>query len=337
MISEHVIGRFDGSDVVEVSLSSDLAEVKLLNFGCVIRDWRVKNAAGDFVPVLVSLDDYLADQDLVPFGGAIVGRYGNRIAQGKFTLEGTEYVLGLNDGNHHLHGGPKGFGKRIWDHTIDHDANAITFTLHSEDGDQGYPGNVEVTVTIRLVGTTLHFDMSATTDAPTPINLAQHNYYNLNGEGDVFDHVLHIAADHYTPTDPELIPTGEILPVSGSLYDFSTPTTFAETDPNRIGVDGNLVLNADRDLSAPAAIVTSEKSRLKLQIWTDQPGLQIFNASWMDVKGKGLDGRNYVAFGGLCLEPQHYPDSVNNPDWPSTIATPASPYHQMLKIDIAPF
>ncbi len=334
MISEKLVGNLDGKDVVEVKLSSDTAEVKILNFGCVIRDWRVKNAAGQMVPVLVSLDDYLADQDLVPFGGAIVGRVGNRIADGKFTLNGTEYQLDRNDGNNQLHGGPKGFGKRVWDHTLGDDS--VTFTLHSPDGDQGYPGNVDVTVVIRLDGTTLHFDMSATTDAPTPINLAQHNYYNLNGDGDVFSHVIEIDAENYIPTDENLIPTGDIVPVAGTLYEFTAPTTFAITDPNRVGVDGNLVLDADRDPEAPAAIVTSESSGLKIQLWTDQPGLQIFNSSWMDVKGKGLDGRDYVAFGGLCLEPQHYPDSVNNPDWPSTIVTPDKPYKQVLKVDIAP-
>ena len=336
MISEKLIENLDGKDVVEITLSSDSAEVKILNFGCVIRDWRVKNADGQMVPVLVGLDDYLADQDLVPFGGAIVGRVGNRIANGQFSLNGQDYQLDVNDGPNQLHGGPKGFGKLVWDYSLDPSANAVTFTLHSPDGDQGYPGNVDVTVVIRLEGTTLHFDMSATTDAPTPINLAQHNYYNLNGEGDVFAHVLHIQAENYTPTDEELIPTGVIAPVGGTLYDFTAPTTFTVTDPDRIGVDGNLVLDADRDMDAPAAVVTSESSGLRLQLWTDQPGLQIFNSSWMDVKGKGLDGRDYVAFGGLCLEPQHYPDSVNNPDWPSTIVTPDKPYKQMMKVDIAP-
>lgn len=335
MITEKLIDKLDGKDVVELSLTSDLAEVKLLNYGCVIRDWRVKTADG-MVPVILGLDDYLAHNGGLPSGGAICGRVANRIAKGRFTLNGTEYKLPLNDGANHLHGGAGGFDKLVWNYTLDHDANAVTFTLHSPDGDQGYPGNLDVTVTIRLDGSSLIYDMSAKTDAPTHVNFAQHAYYNLNGEGDVFDHVIHIPARHYTPTDAELIPTGEIASVTGTLYDFTTPTTFAATDPNRHGVDGNLVLNSNRDTSEPAAIVTSDKTGLKLQVWTKEPGLQIFNASWMDIKGNGLDGRSYVAFGGLCLEPQHYPDSANNPDWPSTIVTPDAPYHQTLRVDIAP-
>ena len=336
MISEKLIGKLDDKDVVELSLTSDLTEVKILNYGCVVRDWRVKSSDG-MVPVILGLDDYMAHRDGLPSGGAICGRVANRIAKGRFTLDGVEYSLPINNGPNHLHGGPGGFDKLIWDYTLDHDTNAVTFTLHSPDGDQGYPGNVDVTVTIRLDGSSLIYDMSAVTDTRTPVNLAQHSYYNLNADGDVFDHVIHAQASHYTPTDEDLIPTGAIAPVAGTLYDFSSPATFAATDPDRHGVDGNLVLDADRDMSVPAVTVTSAKSRLKLQIWTDQPGLQIFNASWMDIKGNGLDGRSYVAFGGLCLEPQHYPDSVNNPDWPTTIVTPDAPYHQSMRVDIAPY
>ena len=257
MITEKLIDTLDGKDVVELSLTSDLAEVKLLNYGCVVRDWRVKTANG-MVPVILGLDDYLAHRDSLPSGGAVCGRVGNRIAKGQFTLNGTEYQLPLNDGSNHLHGGPGGFDKLVWDYTLDHAANTVIFTLHSPDGDQGYPGNLDVRVSIRLDRSSLIYDMSAETDAPTPVNLAQHSYYNLNGEGDVFDHVIHARAAHYTPTDDDLIPTGEIASVTGSLYDFTSPTTFAATDPDRHGVDGNLVLDEDRDMSEPAVTVTSE-------------------------------------------------------------------------------
>ncbi len=334
MIAEKLIGKLDGKDIIELSLLSDLAEIKILNYGCTIRDWRVKSGDG-FVPVILGVDDFIANRHQLPSGGALCGRVANRIAKSSFSLNGKTYDLPPNDGENHLHGGPKGYDKLVWDYETHLDENAITFRLHSPDGDMGYPGNVDLTAKVRLDGSSLYFDIAATTDAPTPINIAQHNYYNLNGDGDVFDHVIETAASHYTPTDEALIPTGKIEPVAGTLYDFATANTFAATDPNRHGIDGNLVLDADRDMDAPIAVVTSEKTGLKLQMWSDQPGLQIFNASWMNVNGDGLDGRSYVAFGGLCLEPQLYPDSVNNPSWPSTIATPDKPYTQVLRIDIA--
>lgn len=331
MIQTNVFGRLDDVDIIETTLVSEGASVSVLNYGCIIHDWRV----GD-VPVVLGLDsfdDYLTQ---LPSGGTICGRVGNRIGRGQFSLNGKNYQLPLNDGRNHLHGG-NGLGLRIWDVTTDDVSNSITLTYRSPDGEEGYPANIDFTIIMRLEGTTLTFEMHGMPDAPTPINLAQHNYYNLNGDGSVRDHVSQFAALDHTVVDDELIPTGEIAPVAGTRFDFTQPTSYAQNDPEFEGVDMNLVLDTERDVNQPAAVVTSDKSKLKLQIWTDQPGLQIFNAPTMDIPKLGLDGRSYGKFGGFCLEPQHYPDSVNQPDWPSTIATPEKPYYQKLVVDIAPF
>lgn len=334
MISTRVFGRLGGKDITEATLVSDGASVSILNYGCIIRDWRVKTANGN-MPVILGLDrfdDYLTQ---LPSGGTICGRVGNRIGHGKFSLNGKDYQLPLNDGRNHLHGG-HGLGERIWDMTTDETDNSVTLTYHSPDGEEGYPANIDFTITMRLEGTRLTFEMHGMPDAPTPINLAQHNYYNLDGDGSVRDHVSHYSASNHTITDEELIPTGVIAPVEGTRFDFTHTASFEQTDPDRVGVDMNLVLDADRDLTQPAAIVTSPKSGLQLQLWTDEPGLQIYNAPTMDIPNMGIDGRSYENFGGFCLEPQHYPDSVNQPDWPSTISTPEAPYYQKLVVDIAP-
>lgn len=334
MISTRVFGRLDDVDIIEATLVSKGASVSILNYGCIIRDWRVQTADGE-TPVVLGLDNFDDYLDQLPSGGTICGRVGNRIGRGKFTLNGQGYQLPLNDGRNHLHGG-HGLGLRVWDMITDDATNSVTLTYHSPDGDEGYPANIDFTITLRLKGTKLTFEMHGMPDAPTPINLAQHNYYNLDGDGSVRDHVSQYAASSHTVVDDELIPTGEIASVTGTRFDFTTPASFAQTDPDRIGVDMNLVLDADRDTSQPAAVVTSPRSGLKLQLWTDEPGLQIFNAPLMDIPKMGIDGRSYGNFGGFCLEPQHYPDSVNQPDWPSTISTPDNPYYQKLVIDIAP-
>lgn len=335
MIKTTVIGRLGDEDIIEATLVSKGASVSILNYGCIIRDWRVQAPDGN-IPVVLGLgnfDDYL---NQLPSGGTICGRVGNRIGRGKFTLNGQEYQLPLNDGRNHLHGA-HGLGERVWDMTTDEMANSVTLTYHSPDGEEGYPANIDFTVTMRLDGTTLTLEMHGMPDAPTPINLAQHNYYNLNGDGSVRDHISQYVASTHTVVDDELIPTGEIASVAGTRFDFINPTSFGQNDPDRIGVDMNLVLDADRDTNQPAAIVSSAESGLKLQLWTEEPGLQIFNAPSMDIPKMGHDGRSYCSFGGFCLEPQHYPDSINQPDWPSIISTPETPYYQKLVIDIAPF
>jgi len=189
-------------------------------------------------------------------------------------------------------------------------------------------------VRFRLDGPRLIVEMDGDPDRPTPVNLAQHSYYNLGGGGDVLDHVLWVDAPEHTPVGPDLIPDGTIRPVEGHL-DFTTPRSIAESDPDRIGLDNNLVLRAGRDRAEPAARVTCPRTGLGLRLRTDQPGLQVFDAAKMTIPVPGLDGLRYGPYAGLCLEAQHFPDSLNNPDWPSILCTPEAPYRQRLEVEIA--
>lgn len=329
MIKTRKFDTHNGRDVIEATLSSEMASIAILNYGCVVRDWRVCTKTGT-IPVVLGFDDFAAYPAHSPSFGIIAGRVANRIACGRFPLNGTDYQLPINNGVNHLHGGAVGFGRRIWDMEIVQ--NTLRLTYHSPDGEEGYPANVNFQVSFTLEGTTLTCEMSAKSDAPTPINLAQHSYYNLNGGGDIRDHLVKIAANSYTPTDSTQIPTGVIAPVHGTRFDFTTPISCAQSDPEKLGVDMNLVLDKH---TGPAATVTA-KSGLTLKLWTSEPGLQVFNAPEMDIPVRGIQGRKYGPFGGLCLEAQHFPDSVNRPEWPSIIYTPERPYHQKLVVDIAP-
>ncbi|MEM9267716.1 MAG: aldose epimerase family protein [Pseudomonadota bacterium] len=325
------IATYEGRPVLEAVLESATAQVSVLNYGCVIRDWRVQ-AAGRVVPVVLGFDRFEDYPVHSKSFGIIAGRVANRTAHGRFTLNGETYQLACNNGAHHLHGGDVGLGRRLWE--MEADGAGLVLTYHSPDGEDGYPGAVTFEVKLRLDEGALTFEMSGQPDRPTPINLAQHNYYNLEGGGDVREHILQIAAPHYTPVDAGLIPTGEILPVAGTRMDFTTPKRVTQEDPNLQGIDLNLVLEAERDRSLPAVALESETTGLRLALWTDEPGLQLFNAPQMDIPVPGIDGARYGRFAGLCLEAQHFPDSLNHPGWPSIIARPETPYHQRLVVEI---
>jgi aldose 1-epimerase len=327
-------GLHDGREVMEIVLRSAEAEVAILNFGCVVRDWRV-DAPGRSLPMVLgfpTLEDYVQHSRS---HGIVAGRVANRTAYGRFTLDGVAYKLAIGKGDHHLHGGAIGLGRRVWDMEPDAAAEAVHLRYLSPDGEEGYPGAVAFTVTYRLEGSRLVCEMQAEPDRPTPVNLAQHNYYNLGGGGDVRDHVLWIDAAEYTPVGPDLIPDGTIRPVAGTHLDFTTPRSIAESDPERKGFDNNLVLRAGRDSSEPAAWAECPRSHMRLSLWTDQPGLQVFNAPTMTIAAPGHDGQTYGPFAGLCLEAQHFPDSLNRPDWPSIICSPEAPYFQRLVVDIS--
>jgi aldose 1-epimerase len=331
---KRVFGRTGGVTVEEVTLQSAEAAVSVLSFGCVVRDWRI-DVAGRALPVVLgfrSLDDYLGHSRS---HGIVAGRVANRTAGASFELDGRTHTLTANHGRHHLHGGAVGLGRRVWTMEPDGAAEAVRLSYTSPDGEEGYPGTVEFAVTYRLEGARLICEMAGTPDRRTPINLAQHNYYNLAGGADVRDHVLRIAAKRYTVTDDELIPTGEIAPVAGTRMDFTEPVSFEDSDPERLGLDVNLVLDPERDRDAPTAEVRSDWSGLTLRLWTDEPGLQVFNAAHQAIAVPGHDGQRYGPFSGLCLEAQHFPDSLHQPDWPSIIRSPESPYFQRLVVEIA--
>ena len=324
----------DGRAVEEIVLESGHAAVSVLNYGCVVRDWRVDGERGT-VPVVLGFRKLGHYEQHSRSHGVIAGRVANRIAQGRFRLEGREVEVTVNEPPHHLHGGAVGLQRRIWEMEGEARANAVHLRYASPDGEEGYPGAVDFEVIYRLEEDRLVCEMRGAPDRPTPINLAQHNYYNLAGAGDVRDHVLWIAAQDYTPVDGEMIPEGSVLPVEGTRYDFTTPRALAEADPEAEGYDINLVLDPDRDRNRAAAEVICPRTNLKLALWADQPGLQLFDAAGSDVPVPGHEGVLYGAFSGLCLEAQHFPDSVNRPDWPTILASPEEPYFQRLAVRIS--
>lgn len=316
-------GTHEGREVREAVLEDGETRVSILNYGCVTRDWRVRG-----VPCVLGFDRF----DDYPLHsrsfGIIAGRVANRTAFGRFGMAGETYQLAVKEpGDHHLHGGVLGLGRRLWEMEADGD-KAVRLAYHSPDGEEGYPGAVDFTVDIRLEGHALAYEMRGEPDRVTPINLAQHNYYNLDGGGDVLDHRLRLAASRYTPTDATLIPTGEIAPVDGHHFDFRSGETIGALDPDRTGTDLNLVLDA------PGEVATLTGRDLTLTLSTDQPGVQVFNAPAMDVPVPGLDGIRYGPFAGVCLEAQHFPDALNQPSFPSILRSPDDPYIQNLRVEI---
>ena len=315
--------------VEQVVLESDAAAVSILSLGATVRDWRIDGPDGS-LPMVLGFPTVEAYVGHARSHGAICGRVANRVAEARFRLEGREVALVPNEGPHQLHGGPGGLGGRLWEMELDAAAGAVELRFASPDGDQGWPGAVDFAVRYRLEGARLVCDMHGMPDRPTPINLANHSYYNLGGGGTVQDHVLRVAAARYTPTRPDLIPTGEIAAVEDTPYDFREPTEIGDR-----ALDGNLVLDADRNPSVPAAEVTCPRTGAELRLWTREPGLQLFDAFAMTIEAPGHDGARYGRFAGLCLEAQHFPDSLNHPDWPSILCTPDRPYHQRLDVEIA--
>jgi len=314
-------------------------EVSAITYGGIITSLRVPDRdgrMGDVVLGFDSLEPYLAG---TPYFGAIIGRYGNRIAGGRFELDGTTYQLATNNGANHLHGGNVGFDKVLWagEPFQSDSAVGVVFTYTSVDGEEGYPGTLDVRVTYTLTDDDhLVFDYRATTDAPTPVNLTQHSYFNLAGEGSgtVLDHELFVAASAYTPVDEGLIPTGEIAPVEGTPFDFRERTAIGariDVDDPQIargpGYDHNFVLDTAGDgfLSLAARVVEPTSGRT-MEILTDQPGLQFYAGNFLDGTLVGKSGRPYVHRGGFCLETQHFPDSPNQPAFPPTILRPGEEY-----------
>jgi len=313
-------------------------EVRAINYGAIIASIRVPDRGGKLGDVVLgydTLDGYLKD---TRFFGAVVGRYGNRIARGKFSLEGREYTLAINNAPNHLHGGPNGFNKQVWTASIlatGAKGPSVTFTRTSPDGEEGYPGTLQVRVTYTLTeANEVDIQYEATTDKPTVVNLTQHSYFNLTGQGtgEITDHGMRINADRYTPVDSTLIPTGKIAPVAGTPLDFRAPAFIgARIDANdeqiKIGggYDHNFVLNRQGTGIAHAVWLNDSRSGRSLDVFTTEPGIQFYTGNHLDgVAGKG--GATYGRRSGLCLETQHFPDSPNHPDFPSTIVRPGTPY-----------
>ena len=330
-------GEVDGRSVDAVTLESADAAVTILSFGCVMQDWRVDGPSGS-LPMVLGFPDMGSYLNASRSHGAIVGRIANRVKDARFDFDGRTWELTKNHGpktQHHIHGGAIGLGRRNWAMETDGAAGSVILAYASPDGEEGYPGAVDFTVVYRLVGPMLTCEMRGVPDRPTPINLASHTYYNLGGGGSVRDHTLFVDAGEVTLLDAESIPTGEIAEVDGTHYDFREPRTIEASDPEREGVDINYVLRPGRDRSTPAAWASCPRTRLRANVFTDQPGMQIFYAPTMTVSAPGHDGERYLPYAGLCFEAQHFPDSMNHPDWPSIVATPEAPYFQRLQVEIA--
>lgn len=333
MVKVTKLARFEGQEILEAELQDETQNLRIMSYGAVTRDWRVSQNGRD-IPIVLGFPEF-ADYPVHSRSfGIIAGRVANRTALGRFSLEGKAHQLSINNGPHHLHGGVGGFGRRNWEMEADSASNAVRLSYVSADGEEGYPGRLEVSVVVALFDGVVTFEMEAVSDRATPVNLAQHNYYNLNGQGDVLGHLLEIDAPKYMPVDETLIPVGDLLPVTGTRFDFVKERQVGERDPGRFGMDNNLVLREGRDLNAPVARVRSEESGLELAMTTDQPGLQLFNAPRMEIAVAGHDGAAYGNFAGLCLEPQHFPDYLNQPSWPQSFASPDAPYRQALKLSV---
>jgi aldose 1-epimerase len=314
-------------------------EVRTIPYGAIIMSIKVPDRNGRLDDVVLGFDtpdDYAAKTH--PYFGAIVGRYGNRIAKGQFTLDGTTYKLATNNGPNHLHGGVKGFDKAVWkaEPFEREGGRGIAYTYLSADGEEGYPGAVTARVSYTLTpANELIVDYDATTTKATPLNLTQHAYFNLagDGSGDILGHLLTIEADRFTPVDATLIPTGELAPVEGTPFDFRKPTAvgarIGNDDPqlkNGNGYDHNWVLNGAAGQLRHAAKVEDPKSGRTLDVSTTEPGVQFYAGNFLDGTMTGKSGHVYNRRNGLCLETQHYPDSPNHANFPSTILRPGERY-----------
>lgn len=329
----------DGRNVDLYTLrNSSGMEVRIATYGGIIVSIRVPDRKGEFGDVVLGfskLDSYLKGH---PYFGAITGRYANRIAKGRFTLGGTEYKLATNNDANHLHGGVVGFDKMVWTarQLPVPDGVSLELTYLSKDGEEGYPGNLSNRVVYTLTNKNeLRIDYDATTDKDTVINLTNHSYFNLAGEGngDILNHRLMINADRFTPTDAGAIPTGELRTVAGTPFDFTMPTAIGqriEQDDRQLvlgkGYDHNWVLNGQMGTLRQAARVVEPTSGRVLEVWTTEPGLQFYTGNYLDGSLTGKSGKPYQRRAGFCLETQHYPDSPNKPAFPTTVLKKGARY-----------
>lgn len=311
---------------------------KITDYGGIVTELHVPDAKGQLGDVVLgykTIDEYIASS---PYFGAIIGRYGNRIAKGKFTLDGTEYTLATNNGPNHLHGGKKGFDKVVWAAREQRDDGNVGATLKlaytSADMEEGYPGKLDCVVTYTLTNdNALRIDYEARTDKPTVVNMTNHSYFNLAGEGsgDVLGHEMTINADHYLPVDSTSIPTGEVATVKGTPFDFTTPHTIGEridqTPGKPNGYDHNYCLKPSANGKPMlAARVREPKTGRVMEVWTTEPGVQFYTANYMDGSNVGKAGTPYNFRNAFCLETQHWPDSPNQPKFPSTTLRPGEVY-----------
>ena len=334
-VTKEQFGEVDGEKVQLFTLTNPNGmRVKVTNYGGIVTSVTVPGNEAVPYDVVLGFDSLQGYLDGHPYFGCIVGRYANRIAGGEFRLDGKTYRLATNNGENHLHGGIAGFDKKIWRASpfqTEKEAG-VSLKYESPDGEEGYPGKLEVKVDYTLTDENeLKISYYARTDAPTVINLTHHSYFNLNGagSGDILGHSLFIHADRYTPVNEQLIPTGELKPVEGGPFDFRQEKTIGrDFEQVEGGYDHNFVLNGSGELSL-AARLTSPLTGITMEVYTDQPGMQFYSGNFLDGTITGKGGQAYPKHYGLCLETQHFPDSPNQPSFPSTELRPGEIFQSL--------
>jgi aldose 1-epimerase len=329
-VTSHPFGRLaDGEDVHEVVIAAGDVQAHVLSYGAILRDLRVR-VNGDWRGVVLGFDTLAAYLAQGAYIGAIAGRYANRIAGGRFTLDGKLHELTLNErGRTHLHGGNTGFDRRNW-RIVGCEPRSVRLALHSPAGEEGYPGTIDVTCTYRLaepVG--LIIELAATTDAPTIINLTGHSYFNLDGSADIRDHRLMMAAQEYLPVEGDLIPEGGAAPVAGTDYDFRVSRPIRREN---VVYDNNFIVAWQRSATPRRmARLASPKGDLAMELHSTEPGLQFYDGAYLDVSAVATGGKAYGGYGGLCLEPQCFPDTPNRPEFPSCVLRPGDVYRHVIE------
>jgi aldose 1-epimerase len=336
-IRQESFGTADGKPVHIYTLrNAKGAEVRICNYGGIVQSIKVPDRDGKMGDVVLGYDklaDYIKDS---PYFGCLVGRYGNRIAKGKFTLDGVQYTLATNNYPNALHGGVKGFDKRVWDArtVVGPEGPSLELRYVSKDGEEGYPGNLNVTATYTWSDdNALKLEYRAMTDKATVVNLTQHSYFNLAGNADILGHVVTMPADKFTPVDSTLIPTGELKSVDNTPFDFRNPTAIGariNQDDQQLkfgkGYDHNWVINKPMGQLGLMARVTESSTGRVLEVRSTEPGLQFYSGNFLDGTLTGKGGWVYQFRNGFCMEPQHYPDSPNQPGFPSTVLRPGNIY-----------
>jgi aldose 1-epimerase len=322
-ITKTYFGTTAGAEVYLYTLTNELGyEVSIINYGGAITALKAPDRNGVFGDIVLgyeTLDDYVKNPR---YFGALIGRHANRIAEGRFSLNGVDYQLGRNNGVNHLHGGFDGFDRRVWNATEDGDVLHLSYL--SKDGEEGYPGNLEALVDYGLSGNELSIEYRASADRDTIVNLTNHSYFNLAGAGTILDHELTLNAGSFTPVSSDLIPTGEIKSVTGTPMDFRN----ARLIRSEVDYDHNFVLTDwDGSLRLAARLSESTTGRV-LEVLTTQPGIQFYNGNFLDGSLVGKEGVAYEKYAGLCLEPQHFPDAPNHSNFPSTVLRPGEEYNQ---------
>lgn len=344
-ISKTDFGKTPAGKAVEIYTLRNAkgAEARIMTYGGIVQSLKLPDRNGKLEDIVLGYDDLAGYIKETPYFGALIGRYGNRIGGAKFTLDGKTYTLAGNNKGNSLHGGKKGFDKVVWqvaEAEVEEHGSELELTYLSPDGEEGFPGNLKVTAEYSLTDDNeLKVEFTAKTDKPTVVNLTHHSYFNLRGQGngDILDHVVQINADKTTPVDKGLIPTGDLADVTGTPFDFRKPTTIGAriNAPDTVlqygpGYDHNWVINKPAGKFGLQARVVEPTSGRVMEVWSDEPGLQFYAGNFLDGSIKGKGGVAYQHRTGFCMEPQHYPDSPNKPQFPSVVLKPGQTYHNVI-------